>query len=135
MHKFSFGCSVELLTNNIAQVTIEPGVEVTLEMLGEFDEYMSKAFNHNYALLVDKKNKYTFSFEAQLCMASHENLKATAVVFYDETDAELPQQLSQRRQIDELNVRLFSGINDGNQTAINWLEEQLSTSENVELTS
>ncbi|WP_076414355.1 hypothetical protein [Shewanella sp. UCD-KL12] len=135
MHKFNFGCSVELLTHNIAQVTIEPGVEITLEMLGEFDEYMSQTFNHDYALLVNKQHKYTYSFEAQLCMASHERLKATAVVFYDEQDAKLPQQLTERRQVDELNIRLFSGVNDGSKTAINWLEEQLLTEKQLELSS
>lgn len=134
MHKFSFGCSVELLTNNIAQVTIEPGVEVTLEMLGEFDEYMSQIFNHDYALLVNKRHSYSYSFEAQLCMASQENLRATAVVFYDDNEAHLPPEFSQRRKVDELNIRLFSGINDGNKTAVNWLEEQLSTEKQLELT-
>ena len=135
MHKFNFGCSVELLTNNIAQVTIEPGVEITLEMLGEFDEYMSQIFNHDYALLVNKQHKYSYSFEAQLCMASQEKLKATAVVFYDENEAKLPPGFSQRRQMDELNIRLFSGINAGNKTAVNWLEEQLSTEKQLELSS
>ncbi len=135
MHKFNFGCSVELLTNNIAQVTIEPGVEVTLEMLGEFDEYMSQIFNHDYALLVNKQHKYTYSFEAQLCMASQEKLRATAVVFYHDQDAKLPQQLTEMRQVDELNIRLFSGVNDGNINAMNWLEEQLSTEKQLELSS
>ncbi|BAJ03704.1 hypothetical protein [Shewanella violacea] len=135
MHKFSFGCSVRLLTNNIAEIIIEPEVEVTLEMLGEFDEYMSEIFNHDYALLVNKQHKYSYTFEAQLCMASQEHLKATAVVFYDENDASLPTQLVERRQIDQLNIRLFSGINDGSQHAINWLEEQLATEVQLELSS
>ncbi|ABV38638.1 conserved hypothetical protein [Shewanella sediminis HAW-EB3] len=133
MHKFSFGCSVELLTHNIAQITIEPNVEVTLEMLGEFDEYMSTIFNHDFALLIDKQNNYSYSYETLLCMGSQENLKATAVVFYDEADAKLPPQFAEMRQVDQLNIQLFSGANIGTQKALNWLEHQLCTEKKVEL--
>jgi len=133
MHKFNFGCSVELLTNNIAQITIEPDVEVTLEMLGEFDEYMSTIFNHDFALLINKQNNYSYSYETLLCIGSQENLKAAAVVYYNESDAKLPSSFSDMRQVDQLNIQLFSGIDIGTHKALNWLEHQLCSEKEVEL--
>ncbi|WP_299797311.1 hypothetical protein [uncultured Shewanella sp.] len=133
MHKFSFGCSVELLTNNIAQVTIEPNVEVTLEMLGEFDEYMAKVFNHDFALLINKQNNYSYAYETLLCMGSQENLKATAVVYYDDNDANLPPHFMEMRQVDRLNIQLFPGAKTGTKKALNWLEHQLCAEKRVEL--
>jgi len=55
------------------------------------------------------------------------------VVFYDEANAKLPPQFAEMRQVDQLNIQLFSGAHIGTQKALNWLEHQLCTEKKVEL--
>ena len=71
---------INILSENIAEVIVKQNVEISLEMSEDYDTFLSQQFSNSFALLVNKVNRYDFSFEAKLSMASHENLTAIAVI-------------------------------------------------------
>ena len=123
-YELSFA-TINLIKDNIAEVIINAGVEVSMEMGEECDAFFTKLFPENFALLINKINPYDYTFEAKLSVASHENLKAIAVVSYDEHGESVSKELAQLRKIDGWNVKIFSGLNLGWQDGVDWLEQEL----------
>ncbi len=80
-HRLSFG-HFNILSEKILEVVADEGVEMTLEMIEECHRFVNKHFNDDFGMLVNRVNNYTYSFEAKLSIASYENLKAIAFVYY-----------------------------------------------------
>jgi len=125
-HNLSFA-KINILNENIAEVIVEQGVEISLEMSEEYNDFLTEKFPENFAILVNKINQYDFSFEAKLNMASHENLMAIAVVTYDDEGKQSVENVAAMRQIDGWNLRVFNGLNLGWQEGLDWLQGELST--------
>jgi hypothetical protein len=121
----SFG-QVNFLSNNIVELIIDKGVEVSLELIDEYDALMAKNFTSDYAILVNRLNSYSFSYEALLCIGSAQYLKAVAIITYSSENKEQTKNLQAIRHMDDLNIREFSGLELGRESAIKWLEKQLS---------
>jgi hypothetical protein len=126
MVNLSFGCTINHLESDIAEVIVDCGVELSLEMVEELDNYLSHFYSGNFALLVNKKNKYTYTYEAQLCLASLEHQRALAILYHDLQNEHIPPLLSQRITLDAINIKIFPATTLGMQSAINWLKEILS---------
>ncbi|WP_019025773.1 hypothetical protein [Colwellia piezophila] len=128
-HVLSFGY-ITLLSDNIAEVVVNPNIIISLEMVEEFDYCLKCHFNKNFGLLINKINKYTYTFEAQLTIASLSGIKAIAVVTYNQYCEQVTNALVNTRKIDNLNLRQFSGLELelelGFQSAVTWLEQELS---------
>ena len=124
-YTLSFGF-INLISDNIAELMIDEGVVMSLEMCEEYDEFLLNYFEGPFAVLVNKIHNYTFTYEASLHVASVENLKAVAVITYDQLNLDKARDLLERRKHDELNVKNFSGLHMGRNKAIEWLEEELS---------
>jgi len=125
-HDLSFA-KVNVLSENVAEVIVKQGVEISLEMSEEYNDFLTEKFPENFAILVNKINQYDFSFEAKLNMASHENLMAIAVVTYDDEGKQSVENVAAMRQIDGWNLRVFNGLNLGWQEGLDWLQGELST--------
>ncbi len=123
-HQLSFA-NINILSESIAEVIVHPNIEISIEMVEEYHDFLTKQFPRNFAVLVNKINAYDYSFEAKLCLASHENLKAIAVVNYTDQSKEITQQISAMRQIDGWNLKIFSGLDLGWQQGLEWLETEL----------
>ena len=121
----SFG-QINLIAPNIAEVIINNNIEITLEIVDEYDALMAKHFTQNYALLVNRINSYSFSYEALLCVASAQNLKALALINYRAENEQQTQNLKSARHMDNLNIKEFSGLELGRENAIKWLNQQLA---------
>ena len=65
IHKFNFG-SIIILHDNVAEVIINEGVELTLEMINEYHDFLLTNLSSPFFLLVNKIHSYTYSFEAQM---------------------------------------------------------------------
>ena len=124
-HNLSFA-KINILNENVAEVIVGQNVEISLEMSEEYNDFLAEKFPNDFAILVNKINKYDFSFEAKLSMASHENLKAIAVVAYDKEGKQEVEKLAAMRQIDGWNLKVFDGLNLGWQDGLTWLENELS---------
>lgn len=124
-HQLSFA-KVNILNENVAEIIVEQGVEISLEMSEEYDDFLTATFANNFALLVNKVNDYDFSFEAKLSMASHENLSAIAVVTYDDEGKQSVEKVAAMRKLDGWNLKVFDGLNLGWQEGYIWLQAQLN---------
>jgi len=124
-HQLSFA-KINVLTDSVAEVIVDQGIEISLEMSEEYDNFLSQQFSNNFALLVNKINQYDFSFEAKLSMASHENLAAIAVVTYENDGKKSVEDLAAMRKLDGWNLKVFDGLNLGWQDGYDWLQSQLN---------
>lgn len=127
----SFG-QIKLISPNIAEVVINQGVEISLELVEEYDAIMNQHFTENYAVLVNRINSYSYAYEALLCIGSAKNLTAAAIINYSMANEQQTKDLQFVRHMDNLNIKEFSGLELGRESAISWLEQQLSTVENNE---
>jgi hypothetical protein len=124
-HQFSFA-KINILAGNIAEIIVEKNVEVSLEMSEELNDFLSRSFSDNFALLYNKINHYDYSFEAKMSMASHENLAAIAVITYDNESKKAVEKIALMRQVDDLNLKMFNGLNLGYKEGLAWLQSQLN---------
>ncbi|HBY86447.1 MAG TPA: hypothetical protein DEO86_11275 [Colwellia sp.] len=125
-YQLSFA-KVNLLNEHIAEVIVGQDVVISLEMSEEYDNFLTKIFSNNFALLINKVNKYDFSFEAKLSVASHENLAAIAVVTYNNQSKTSVANLASIRQRDGWNLKVFDGLNLGWQEGLDWLQNELNS--------
>ena len=94
-------------------------------MSEEYNNFLTEKFPNNFAVLINKINDYDFSFEAKLSMASHENLKAIAVITYDKEGTKSVEDIAAMRQLDGWNLKVFDGLNLGRKDGLTWLENEL----------
>lgn len=121
----SFG-QINFLDANIAEVIINENIEITLEIVDEYDAILANHFSGNYAILVNRINNYSFAYEALLCIGSAENFKALAIINYNKANEQQTKELISVRHMDNLNLKEFSGLELGRENALHWLTEQLN---------
>lgn len=114
-----------MLEGNIVEVIVDENIKMTLEMVEECHKFIDKYCQEDFALLINRVNNYDYSYEAKLSLASYENLKAIAFVYYSATGKDQVNQLAQMRSHDDWNVQAFAGLNMGWQEAFNWLQKEL----------
>jgi len=123
-HRLSFGYFT-LLAENIVEVCIDDGVELSLEMVEECDEFFKAHIFGDFGMLINRINNYSYSYEAQLSIGSYQGLKAIAFVYYNDECKALVEELKVVRALDNWNSKLFSGLELGWQQALAWLEQEL----------
>ncbi|GAA5137717.1 hypothetical protein [Thalassotalea piscium] len=114
-----------LLSDNIVEVVVDEGVEMSLEMVEECHQFIEKYCPDDFALLVNRVNQYDYSYEAKLTLASYANLKAIAFVYYTPDGKETINKLSKARSHDDWNMKTFAGLNMGWPDAFDWLQQEL----------
>jgi len=124
-HRLSFAY-FNILSENILEVVVDDGIEMTLEMIEECHDFIDAHFTGNFALLINRLNSYDYSYEAKLSIASYTGLKAIAFVYYNNEDKQLVEKLHHIRKHDQWNCQIFAGLTMGRQQAFNWLQEELS---------
>ncbi|TRX57816.1 hypothetical protein [Thalassomonas sp. M1454] len=125
-YELSFGY-INILADNIAEVIVDQGTMMTLEMCEEYDEFLIEYFTEPFAILVNKLHNYSYTFEAKLHIASLENLVAIAVVTYNKEGVAKTKDVVQTRANDGWNLKEFSGLQMGREKALKWLEKELNT--------
>ena len=123
-HRLSFGYFT-LLADNIVEVTIDDGVELSLEMVEECDGFFKAHIFGDFGMLINRINEYTYSYEAQLSIGSYEGLKAIAFVYYSDKSKSLVEKINLTRAYDNWNSSLFSGLELEWQQALQWLKNEL----------
>lgn len=120
---------IKMLSDNLAEVIVDHNITITLEMIEEFDCFIHDKFKQPFALLVNKINQYEYTFEAMASMVSHELMIAMAVINYDDIDDDPIHKVIKIRAMDQLNIKVFSGLELGFQEAKAWLVEELANVE------
>ncbi|MGL1956547.1 MAG: hypothetical protein OCD00_04455 [Colwellia sp.] len=124
-YQLDFG-QINIINSNIAEITINKNIELSLEMVETTEQFFSDHFNDSFGLLINKINTYSYTYEAKLTMGSHEKLQAIAIVNYHDDGIVQSNRIAQLRQMDKLNFKTFSGLDLGWQEGIDWLKKELS---------
>jgi len=124
-YQLSFA-TVTLLSDSIAEITVNKDVEISLEMAEEFHQLLVDNFKSDFGILVNKVYHYTYAFEAKLTLGSASNIKAIAVVVYNQAGNKTTDALLEVRSQDGLNLKSFSGLELGRQQGLDWLKTELS---------
>ena len=126
-HRLSFGYFT-LLAENIVEVTIDEGIELSLEMIEECDVFFKAHLFGSFGMLINRVNEYTYSYEAQLSIGSYEGLKAIAFVYNSDKSKAMVEKLNLTRAYDKWNCCIFSGLELEWQQALQWLKHELMSS-------
>lgn len=124
-HRSSFAY-FNIISESIVEVIIDDGIEMTLEMVEEYHDFIVKHMPGEFGLLVNRLNHYSYSYEAQLSVSSSDKMKAIAFVYYDEESKKSSLKLHKNRINDGWNFQLFAGLELGWQEALGWLEAELA---------
>ena len=78
-HQLSFA-KIIIIKDNLAEVIVDDGVLIDLKKVGEYHEFLLRHLRAPFSLLVNKKHSYTYTFKAQIEIASLNQISAMAVV-------------------------------------------------------
>lgn len=78
-YKLSFG-SIFILRNDLAEVIVDEGVEMNVDQAKEYLNFLYMHLEAPFSLLLNKKNSYSYTFEAQKLIVSNDKIKKLAVV-------------------------------------------------------
>lgn len=120
-YRLSFGV-IRLLNDRIAEVVVDEGIEMTLENVAEYHEFLIEYLPENAGLLVNKVNSYTYNFEAQQHLFLLEKIIAHAVVVHSVSSRLATESMVQiQRSRQGMNLQLFDRFD----AALQWLCEEL----------
>ncbi|VAW59807.1 hypothetical protein MNBD_GAMMA08-1399 [hydrothermal vent metagenome] len=118
-HTLSFG-TITLLQKDIAEVIVNDGVEMNLEMVETYHQFLLENMPESFSLLINKKNAYTYSFEAQLQLATLTQINSMAVLVYSNISAAATKNLATMPRAIPWKLEVF---ND-RKNAIKWLQKK-----------
>ena len=110
---------INILSESIAEVIINEHVEMTLDMVNHYHEFLLTHLVSPFSLLINKINSYTYDFEAQLNLATLKEINVMAVVAYSRTTVVSTESLNSSipRTVD-WKLQIYSNRDE----ALNWLE-------------
>lgn len=121
--KLSF-CKINAISDTVAEIIVNDGIEVTMMMVEEYHRWITENLSEPVGLLINKINKYTYTFEAQMNIANLPQIKAMAVVTYSNIAKVSTDSLNNLPREKKWNLQMFDDRDD----ALEWLEKQLEIS-------
>lgn len=112
---------ITILSDSIAEVIINDKVEMTLSMVEQYHDFLLAHLVSPFSLLINKVNNYTYSFDAQVNLATLKEINAMAVVAYTRSTKISTECLksSVPRKTD-WNLKIYFDREE----ALNWLQLQ-----------
>jgi hypothetical protein len=111
-----FGQIIQL-EPNLAEVIINEGVEMDMNILGQYHEWIIDNLSAPSFLLVNKVHPYTYTFEAQQHLADLEKVKAIAMVCYSTMTDKATRFVAKIPKKHPWQYRTF----DNRKSALQWL--------------
>jgi len=122
-YKLSF-CKINKLDVDTAEFIVNDGVEFDLPFVEEYHQWIQQNLIAPSFILVNKKNSYTYTFEAQRKIGTIAEIKALAFVTYTPISEFTTQALSELPRETSWNAAFFSD----RESALTWLSEQRAAS-------
>ncbi len=119
VHRLPFA-TINILQDDIAEVIINEGIEMDLEMVGQYHDFLLNHLHHPFSLLINKLNSYTYDFQAQQKLATLDEINCMAVVVYTDIARESTSNLASFPRETQWNMQIFYDRNDG----LNWVKLQ-----------
>lgn len=115
--------SISWLSDNIAELQVDAGVDVSLPMVQEMHDSLSSNLQAPFGLLMNKRNAYSYTFDAQLALGVVPGLEAIAVITYTEVATRATQTMANLPRAVPWNLSIFHE----RQQALDWLQRELQT--------
>lgn len=119
--KLSFA-EVRKISDNISEVVVAHAVEVDSAMIDELHAHLSSQHSGLFGLLVNKINKYAYSFAAQQRIANPKNMHAIAVVVYQRSSEISTRAILNMPHKNPINMKIFYAYDE----ALSWLNTELA---------
>ena len=114
-------CKLVPLSDEITEIIADKGTEINLEDVNAFHNWLDNNHENDIALLVNKKNHCSYTFNAQREMGNLERIKAIAYVIYDNaSEIALQSMLAMKSR---RNIPHY--ISYDYDEALNWLKLQV----------
>ncbi|WP_291621956.1 hypothetical protein [Colwellia sp.] len=108
-----------MLSDSIAEVIVNEGVEMNLAMVSQFHEFLLAHLQSPFSLLINKENAYSYDFDAQVTIGNLTEIHAMAVVAYNQaTKISTTYMLESIPRPVAWNLRIYSD----REVALNWLQ-------------
>jgi len=114
------------LQDDIAEVIIRRDIDMDVAMVETYHEFLRDHFRAPFALFVNKKYPYTYTFEAQRLIASIPEIVAMGILTYSDISREFTQSLINQPRTIPWNAKVFSKRED----ALQWIKLQLKSFHN-----
>jgi len=116
IHRLSFG-EISILKSNLAEVIIDKNIEINMEMVEEYHRFLLTHLEHPFNLLINKRNQYTYTFEAQRHIGTLNQINSMAVVAYNSITAMSTSCLIAIPRTTPWNIQIF----EERAAALDWL--------------
>lgn len=117
VYKLSFG-TIITINNHLAEVIIDEGIEMDEHLVDAYHDFLLSHLKAPFSLLINKKNSYSYTFEAQKVIANLKEIDNMAVLV-----GTLGSTLATKTIIslkERENIRMFVDREE----ALDWLNEQ-----------
>jgi hypothetical protein len=112
--------TIEILSSDLVEIIIDYGIEVDLEMLTEYHNWISTNLSDPCMILINAMNSHTYSFDVQLAFGSFKQVKAVAALGYSDNAIAVAKFILTIPRPNPLNVKTFRDRDE----ALSWLEMQ-----------
>lgn len=116
LYELSFA-KIIILRDDIAEVMINEGVQMDLNMVQQYHNFLLSHLRAPFSLLINKVNAYTYDFDAQEQLATLEEINVMAVVAYNRVTEIVTETLAAYPRAVEWNLEIFSNREE----ALAWL--------------
>lgn len=106
-----------ILQDDIAEVIINDAVVMNAAMVKHYHEFLRSHLTSPFSLLINKVNSYTYDFNAQMELATIEEINAMAVVVYNRITELATESLASYPRSKKWNLEIYLNRND----ALAWL--------------
>lgn len=118
-YELSFGI-INILRDDLAEIIINDGIEVSADQVDEANAFLVDFLEAPFSLLFNKKNQYSFHYDAQIKLGTFDELNAIAVLCYSKTSSTITEVLSNVPRASEWNMQTFFNREE----ALAWIENE-----------
>lgn len=116
LHELPFA-KIILLRKDIAEVIVNEGVVMSVDMVNQYHDFLLEHLHIPFSLLINKINSYTYDFDAQLKLATLNEINAMAVVSYNRLTTITTENLAAYPRERMWNLKVFTNRDK----AVEWL--------------
>lgn len=108
---------ITLIREDLAEVVINEGVEINMEMLNQYHDFLLNHLRPPFSLLINKINTYSYTFDAQAKLATLKEINAIGVVAYNRVTLMALDSLASFPREVKWNMKAFTNYDD----ALSWV--------------
>ena len=116
LHELPFA-KIILLHDDIAEVIVNEDVTMDVDMVNQYHEFLLAHLRSPFSLLINKINTYTYDFDAQMKLATLNEINVMAVVSYNRATTMTTETLALYPRNKMWTLKVFTNRGE----AVDWL--------------